>query len=236
MNKNDVKLKIDWASHESAKYACEHWHYSKCVPAGKIVKIGVWENDYFIGCVLFSRGANNNLPKMFNLKHTECVELVRVALRSHISSVSKIISIALKFLKKLCPEIRLIVSYADTNQGHIGAIYQAGNWVYSGGSDAQSIYINGIKFHARSISSKYGTASIDELLKRGINAERKKDAIKHRYLMPLDKEMRKQIIKLAKPYPKKSCPIGVTGNTSDSQSEDGGSNPTVGLNSKITNG
>lgn len=174
MSKGDVNLKIDWASHEAAKYACEHWHYSKCMPAGKIVKIGVWENDYFIGCVLFSRGANNNLPKMFNLKHTECVELVRVALRSHISSVSKIISIALKFLEKLCPEIRLVVSYADTNQGHIGAIYQAGNWVYSGGSDSQSIYINGIKFHKRSISSKYGTASIDELLKRGINAEKKR--------------------------------------------------------------
>jgi hypothetical protein len=29
------ELKIDWASHEAAKYACENWHYSKCLPAGK---------------------------------------------------------------------------------------------------------------------------------------------------------------------------------------------------------
>jgi hypothetical protein len=31
-------LKLDWCSHEAAKYACENWHYSKCVPNQKTVK------------------------------------------------------------------------------------------------------------------------------------------------------------------------------------------------------
>jgi hypothetical protein len=38
-----VDLKVDFCSHEAAKYACEHWHYSRCVPASKLIKIGVWE-------------------------------------------------------------------------------------------------------------------------------------------------------------------------------------------------
>ena len=29
------ELKIDWATHEAAKYACLHWHYSKTIPTGK---------------------------------------------------------------------------------------------------------------------------------------------------------------------------------------------------------
>ena len=55
------KLKIDWASFEAAKHACEKWHYSGVIPVGKLVKVGAWENDKFIGVVLFGRGANNNM-------------------------------------------------------------------------------------------------------------------------------------------------------------------------------
>ena len=50
------KLKVDWATHEAAKHSCVNWHYSKCLPAGKLVKIGAWENSKFIGVVIFSRG------------------------------------------------------------------------------------------------------------------------------------------------------------------------------------
>lgn len=37
-------LKIDYCDIKAARYACEHFHYSKSVPAGKTVKIGVWED------------------------------------------------------------------------------------------------------------------------------------------------------------------------------------------------
>ena len=65
-NKND--LKIDWCDFKAAEYACKNWHYSKCMPAGKTVKVGAWENGKYIGCVIFSRGANVNLGTQFGLK------------------------------------------------------------------------------------------------------------------------------------------------------------------------
>jgi hypothetical protein len=37
-------LRIDWATHAAAKYACENWHYSGCMPVGKLVKVGAWES------------------------------------------------------------------------------------------------------------------------------------------------------------------------------------------------
>ena len=53
------KLKIDWATHKAAKYACQNWHYSKSMPFGKMVKIAVYENDiyefYVISAVTMSR-------------------------------------------------------------------------------------------------------------------------------------------------------------------------------------
>lgn len=154
------KLKLDWCSYEAAKYACEKFHYSKSIPAGKLIKIGVWEDEKFIGSIIYGRGANNNAHKYFKVDMTECCELTRVALTKHVHEVSKMLAISLKLLKKLCPKLKLVFSYADkTNQGHSGAIYKASNWVYLGerttGKGAHYI-INGKKIHGRSARAKYG--------------------------------------------------------------------------------
>ncbi|MEM7738704.1 MAG: protein Mom, partial [Deinococcota bacterium] len=93
------KLKLAWCSYEAAKYACENWHYSQSVPAGKLVKVGVWEDGKFIGCIIFSRGANNNIGKPYQLKQTEICELTRVALTQHKTPVSKMLAIALRMLR-----------------------------------------------------------------------------------------------------------------------------------------
>ena len=57
-----MNLHLDWCSYEAAKYAVEHWHYSHSLPIGKLVKIGVWEDDQFIGAVVFGYGANPTAP------------------------------------------------------------------------------------------------------------------------------------------------------------------------------
>lgn len=154
-----VDLKLDWCSHAAAKYAVEKWHYSEVMPAGKTVKIGVWENNCFIGAIIFSRGANNNIGKPYQLKQTEICELTRIALHNHISPVTRIASIAIRMLKKQSSEIRLIVSYADPAQGHLGGIYQAMNWIYIGMSDnwrGSHYIIDGKPMHGRSVRSKWG--------------------------------------------------------------------------------
>ncbi len=97
MSKND--LKIDWATHDAAKYACVNWHYSKSVPVPPLVKVGVWEFGKFIGCLIFSRGASSNLLKPYGLRSDQGCELTRVAMTKHKTPVSRIMAIAFKFLK-----------------------------------------------------------------------------------------------------------------------------------------
>lgn len=119
-------LKLDWCDYKAAKYAVEHWHYSKSLSASKNVFIGVWENAKFIGVIVFGRGANNKIAEPYGLTQTEVCELTRVALTEHINPVTRILAIAIKLLKKQSPNLKLIVSYADPQQNHYGVIYQGG--------------------------------------------------------------------------------------------------------------
>lgn len=189
------ELVVDFCSYQAARYAVKHWHYSKSLSASKNVFLGVWESGVFIGAVVFGRGANNNLHKPFSLDMTECVELTRVALNKHDSQVSRILSIATGMLKRINPGVRLIVSYADPNEGHVGKIYQAANWVYTGTVKVTPKYLlAGRWVHARQADSMRGTV---------VGLDKKPMPDKHRYLYPLDRAMRRQIAPLAKPYPKR---------------------------------
>ncbi len=156
-----VNLKLDWCSFKAAKFACENWHYSKCMPSGKTVKIGVWEDEVYIGAIIFGRGANNNAAKHFGVETDECAELCRVALNTHKTTVTRILAIALKMLRNQQRGLKLIFSYADkTNQGHSGVIYRAGNWTYLGERKTNKgayYIINGKRIHGRSARAKYGS-------------------------------------------------------------------------------
>lgn len=200
------QLKIDWATHEAAKYACENWHYSKSIPVPPLVKIGAWENGKFIGVVIFSRGASSNLMSPYSLGQDEGCELTRIALTKHSAPVSKIVKLAMKFLKKNSPELRLIVSFADPQYGHHGGVYQAGNWIYIGDTaPGREFWKDGKRLHSRQVSEKGW--NIQQGVKRKTVKPSEcviiKTLGKHRYLMPLDAEMRERILPLSKPYPKR---------------------------------
>ena len=45
----------------------------------------------------------------------------------------------LKQLKKDAPMVRLVVSYADCDQEHLGTIYQATNWIYEGTKNTNDV-------------------------------------------------------------------------------------------------
>jgi hypothetical protein len=187
-----------------------------------LVKVGTWENGKFIGVVLFGRGANCNMVKGYGLSQDQGCELVRIALTKHKSPVSKIAAQAIRFLKKQSPNLRLIVSYADPEAGHHGGIYQAGNWVYRGlSASAVKVWYNSKWSHKKSVDD----AGVDQA-----NLAKKKVAGKHTYLMPLDNEMRKRILPLSKPYPKRAG--SETTDTAGLQPAEGGSILTPALHSQ----
>jgi hypothetical protein len=224
------ELKIDWATYEAAKYACLHWHYSKTIPTGKNNYLGAWEGGRFIGVVIFGLGATGTMGKPYGLNTFQIAELVRVALDSHISPVTKIVAIAIKMIMKKNPGLRMLISFADPFHGHNGAIYQAGNWTFTGQCGIGEMYLlrDGSMAHPRRFTGRGWNK------KKPIPADavKIKTPGKYRYLMPLDDEMRKRIEPLRKPYPKRDKQaIG------NDQLHSGGAAPTVTLqnNNEVPN-
>jgi len=232
------ELKLNWCSHDAAKYAVEHWHYSKKMPVNKTAKIGVWENSKFIGAIVFSCGSagTSSTGKRYGLSLTQVCELARVALKSHKSEVTRIVRISLSMLKKSQKKLMLVVSYADPQEGHIGKIYQAGNWLYVGRSSKDYAFIDSRnkKWHSRSVSET------GYKIHCGVKSRCPKPSSltkillipKYKYLMPLDDEIRKRIVPLSKPYPKRAG--SVRGDTPADQVGEGGSSPTPALHN-LTN-
>ena len=205
---NKPELIVAPCDFKAAKYAVTHWHYSKSMPAPPRHTIGVWEHGTYIGCVVFSRGTNNNGHKPYSIKLTQFCELTRIALSEHVAPVSLIVSDTLKQLRMVSPGMRLVVSYADPNQGHHGGVYQAGNCIYTGqtAADFEAIDKTGRKWHSRQVSKTGVKRQFGELRKVPKFSECEIVPLlgKHRYLYPLDKAMRRQIEPLAQPYPKRA--------------------------------
>jgi len=182
------------------------------MPVPPRTMFGAWEDDKFIGVVIFSRGANPQLGSPYGLEPSQCCELTRVALSQHESPVTKIVAAAIRALREHSPGLRLIISYADPYQGHHGGIYQAGNWVYTGATSSARSYVDraGKTWHTRQVSESGFKRQFGEMrpVPRPSQLTRIDTPGKHRYLMPLDKAMRRQISKLALDYPP---PLAVEG-------------------------
>jgi len=140
------------------------------------------------------------------------------------------IAIAVKMLTKQSPGLRLIVSFADMSHGHYGGIYQAAGWVYLGSKEYHAYRVNGLMVHPRTLYDRYGVGGQSvPWLRTHVDseAERISNGIKHKYVLPLDPEMRARILLLAQPYPKRAGSI--VADVPAHQAGEGGSTPTPAL-------
>lgn len=198
-------LELRPASFKEAEYAAQTWHYSGTLAAPMRQALAVLEDGEWIGCIVFGCGATPNLGKPYGLEQNQICELTRVALRSHHTPVSRILSIALMLLHKQRPEIRLIVSFADSGQGHIGTIYQAGNWLYVGKRESHAYRVNGKVYHPRTLHRLHGKGGQSvEWLRANVDprAERIKVPVKYKYLYVFDPALRETLRAQRLPYPK----------------------------------
>lgn len=222
------ELRLDWCSHEAAKYACEKWHYSRCIPKSKLVRIGVWEGGTFAGAVIFGSGACPQIADPYGLSQTQVAELVRVALKpGHSFETTRCVAYSIKMVRRRFGGLRLLVSYADPEQGHHGGIYQGGNWIYTGltaPTEWFELCATGERIHSHVYRrGQPGRATRD----KAAGIIRSVKLVKHKYLMPIDEDIRRKIEPLRKPYPKRvtSADSGTPGN----QPGGGGASPTVTL-------
>ena len=69
----------------------------------------------------------------------------------------------------ICRILKVLISYADPEQSHDGAIYQATNWIYQGCGDFQMAPTYSLRLkedddwmHSRNVYSKFGSNSYEK--------------------------------------------------------------------------
>jgi hypothetical protein len=181
--------------------------------------------EKLVGCAVygFPVGAKAPTSVCEGLTKDNILELTRLYVEDGYGSniESNALSKTFQWLKENDTNIKVLISYADNGQGHLGKIYQATNWRYEGYSSQMNLMPNfGISLigppykwiHSRTVFNNWGSNNLEHL-KREIGKEgykefwRRREPEKHRYIQILsqNKKEKRELLKRMKqtehPYP-----------------------------------
>ncbi len=189
-----------------AKTILEKHHYLHSWPGGTKLAFGVFLGPELLGALTFGAGPAQAYRLVDRARPDDCMTLTRLWLSDQlpVNSESRVIGVVLRNLKKHT-SLKFLISYADPAQGHMGIIYQATGWVYTGLSSAMPLYDlgDGKVRHCRSLSHAYGTRSMKYLTDHGVTVKRISQTGKHRYVYFLDPTWHTRLATPTLPYPKK---------------------------------
>ena len=138
----------------------ETHHYSKSINGVKISYcFKVEHQGVLVGGVLFG-AMSTTAWKKFSDSEKKVLELRRLVLLDSAgkNSESRVIGYCLRHIRKISPQTKIIVSYADPHYNHVGTIYRASNFEYVGLSGKDKGFLDketGKTYHSRALRTKY---------------------------------------------------------------------------------
>lgn len=188
-----------------AKKILVQQHYLHSLPGGTRLAFGVFIGARLMGAMTFGVGPSDAHRLVNEANADDCSVLTRLWLSDELppNSESRTLGIVMRALRHNTT-IKYLVSYADPSQGHIGIIYQATNWIYTGLSNAVPLYDlgDGVARHSRSVSHAFGTHSLKRFERHGMQVKMVPQTRKHRYIYFLDPAWRRRLQTEALPYPR----------------------------------
>jgi len=189
-----------------AKQILERYHYLHSLPGGTDLAFGVFIENSLLGAITLGSGPANAYRLVREAVAKDCLTLTRLWLSDTLpsNSESRVIGVVLRALRKNT-NLKFLVSYADSSQGHLGTIYQATGWLYTGLSEAMPLFDigDGIARHSRSLSHAFGSHSLKHFQAHGVTVKVIPQARKHRYIYFLDQTWSPRLNVKILPYPKK---------------------------------
>jgi hypothetical protein len=184
-----------------------------------------FDGDKLIGAIIygFPVGAKAPTSVCEGLTKDNVLELTRLycddGYGSNIESYA--LGQSFRWLRENDKDIKVLISYADNGQGHLGGIYKATNWRYEGISSDIALMPNyGISvepppykwIHSRTVFSTWGSNNLEHLKKEVGKSGytefwRRREPEKHRYIQIIaqNKKEKKDLLKRMKqeekPYP-----------------------------------
>lgn len=167
---------------------------------------GLFDGSKIVGCITY--GTPSSAPLRGGLCGPEesenVIELTRLWIRDGQpkNSASFLIGNTLSRCGK-----EIVVSFADTSAGHIGTVYQATNWIYTGLSAKRTNWtIQGVDKHCQTIADQFTSKEVRE--KYGDKFSLVDRPRKHRYVFfNCDRRRKRELLAKLRypiePYPKK---------------------------------
>ena len=179
--------------------------------ASTMFAFGIFDGEEMLGCVIYGKPASPSLCDGVCGKEesSKVLELTRLWIKDGTpkNTESYLIGRSLRLLPK---EKDIVVSYAEIQAGHIGIVYQATNWIYTGMSDKHVEWkLDGKSAsHSRHIFDSYGGVN-GAKAHFGERLERHERPRKHRYVYfnannkRRRRELNSKLRYKVQPYPKR---------------------------------
>ena len=184
------KMKVKPISYEIIKPWILKKHYALRVPSISFSYGLLGRDNELTGVVSYGAPASPNL----------CIGICGQEYKDRVIELNRLVVdegvpsfLISQSLKKL-PKPKIVVSYADCAMGHIGYVYQATNWIYTGKTKERTDMFAGDGCHARHHNG--------DVTKRQLRSS------KHRYVYFLGSKVDKKIMRKALNYPVCSYPKG----------------------------
>lgn len=169
-------------------------HYLAKPPTNTQLYLGIFFNNELIGTITYgypvgptAYGAIAKKDGQSILTNQNVFELTRLFVKDvGVKNIeSSVISRGNQLVHDTFPNVKVIITYADPSEGHVGTVYQATGAIYQGkGSDTNQLFDKDTKSFPRKAAkvAKFGTSKTKEILAGGHPVELVKVGGKMRYV------------------------------------------------------
>ena len=200
------QLRVQPIPHGWARELLEREHYLHSLPGGTMLRFGVFLAVRLLGALTIGVGPKLGHRLVGGASSQDCATLTRLWLSDELpaNSESRVIGIILRSLDRHT-SLKFLLAYADPAVGHVGTVYQATGWLYTGLSSPMSVYDlgDGVLRHSRSLGYSFGSHSMKHFRYSGVPIKAVTQSPKHRYLRFLDRSWKKRLRVPVLPYPRK---------------------------------
>ena len=176
-------------------------HYSHGCHNGPSPCYGLFDKENLIGVLMFATPCSEAVrASVFGPNYKDWVTELH---RLHIKDVtprnteSWFISRCLKLLKHDKPQIKAVLSFADSTEGHIGTIYKATNAYFCGTTGKATFYRDEVG-RLRHPHQCGVNITKDKAKQLGWVSEKRGAKNRYLFLLPISKVEKKKLIKLCK--------------------------------------
>lgn len=190
----------------------EH-HYSHRVVNNSYLHLGVFREGAFVGVLQWGYALNPARAGkvVANTTQGQYLELNRMWLSDDAprNSESRAISYALKYIRRACPSVAWVQSFADERCQGLGVVYQACSFLYLGCHESPFYALDGEVYHNILATAKRQGNKRGAYLRANLDRARKIMLRQYRYIRFLKTDWLRRLRPPILPYPKRQMPDGL---------------------------